>query len=290
MQSLTQRRLGPRDNGCSFSTPLTPSTNRPMFACQVFWLPKAGNSPGEYEDAFWPRQAGIESRGPIRLAVGDGATETSFSGLWARLLVSSYGRGRLTGDAVAAELRRIRRVWRKAVGQKPLPWYAEEKLRSGAFSSLTGLTLFPPEDRAARGGRWHAAAIGDSCLVQARGNDLVCSLPFSHSDEFDSRPRLVSSLESDNADDLTANGNSGAWQAGDSFYLMTDALACWCLRGLEAGERVFERLNEPQTQPDFETLVAELRSQLDSEGRPLLKNDDLTLLRCVAGNPQQVVP
>src|SRR5262249_35174793 len=150
-------------------------------------------------------------------------------GLWARLLVSSCGRGRLAGDAVAAELRRIRRVWRKAVGQKPLPWYAEEKLRSGAFSSLTGLTLFPPEDRAARRGSWHAMAIGDSCLVQARGNDLVCSFPFVHSDEFDSRPRLISSLDSDNPDNLAACSISGIWQPGDSFYLMTDALACWCL-------------------------------------------------------------
>jgi hypothetical protein len=261
-----------------------------MFACQVFWVPKAGNSPGEYEDAFWPRQTGFEGPSPVRLAVADGATETSFSGLWARLLVSSYGRGRLAGDAVADELRRIRRVWSKAVGQKPLPWYAEEKLRSGAFSSLAGLTLMPPEDRAARLGRWQATAIGDSCLVQARGHDFVCSFPFSHSDEFDSRPRLVSSLESEDPDDLAANDISGEWQAGDSFYLMTDALACWCLREVEAGERVFERLNEPQTPSDFETFVTALRSTNDPAGRPLLKNDDVTLLRCVADDPRQVAP
>jgi len=261
-----------------------------MFACQVFWMPKAGNSPGEYEDAFWPRHPIFESPGPVRLAVGDGATETSFSGLWARLLVSSCGRGRLEGEGVADELRRIRRVWRKAVGQKPLPWYAEEKLRSGAFSSLTGLTLFPPEERTARGGRWQATAIGDSCLVQARGNDFVCSFPYSHSDEFDSRPRLVSSLESDNPDDFAANTISGDWQAGDIFYLMTDALACWCLREAEAGQRVFERLNEPQTQSEFETFIAELRSQLDSEGRPLLKNDDVTLLRCAADDLRHIAP
>ena len=104
-----------------------------MLACHVFWLPKAGNTPAEYEDAFWPRHYCLDSSGPVRLAVADGATETSFSGLWARLLVAAYGRGRLTVDENEPALRRIRRIWKRAVGQKPLPWYAEEKLRSGAF-------------------------------------------------------------------------------------------------------------------------------------------------------------
>jgi hypothetical protein len=261
-----------------------------MFACHVFWTPKAGNTPAEYEDAFWPRQECFEASGGVRLAVADGATETSFSGLWARLLVSSYGRGRLTGDAAADELRRIRRVWRRAVGQKPLPWYAEEKLRSGAFSSLAGLELFPAEKGAAIAGDWQAAAIGDSCLVQVRGNDLVCSFPFAHSDEFNSRPRLVSSLDTDDPDDLAANTISGSWQAGDFFYLMTDALACWSLRGVESSEPVFERLNAPQTQADFEMLISDLRSTKDADGRPLLKNDDVTLVRCLAGAWSRVTP
>jgi hypothetical protein len=252
-----------------------------MFACHVFWMPKAGNTPAEYEDAFWPRQDCVEAFGPdLRLAVADGATETSFSGLWARLLVSSYGRGRLTGQAPAHELSKMRRVWRRAVGQKPLPWYAEEKLRSGAFSSLAGLTVFPMEKGAAIAGDWQATAIGDSCVVQARGNDLVSSFPFSQSEEFNSRPRLVSSLDSDAPDDLGANTISGSWQNGDAFYLMTDALACWCLRGVESDEPVFEKLNALQAPSDFELFIDELRSTIDTEKRPLLKNDDVTLIRC----------
>jgi hypothetical protein len=261
-----------------------------MFACHVFWTPKAGNTPAEYEDAFWPRRDCLEAAGTVKLAVADGATETSFSGLWARLLVSLYGRGRLSGEAAADELGKIRRVWRRAVGQKPLPWYAEEKLRSGAFSSLAGLTLFPAEKGAAIAGDWQAAAIGDSCVVQARGIGLVCSFPFLHSEEFNSRPRLVSSLDSDDSDELAANTISGSWRSGDAFYLMTDALACWCLRGVESSEPVFERLNAPQTQADFEMLISELRSTNDDEGKPLLKNDDVTLVRCIAGECIRVTP
>ncbi|MGE5191234.1 MAG: protein phosphatase 2C domain-containing protein [Deltaproteobacteria bacterium] len=250
-----------------------------MLACHVFWMPKAGNTLAEYEDAFWPREDRCDASAPLRLAVADGATETSFSGLWARLLVGSYGRGRLTAEASEEELRRIRRVWRRAVGHKPLPWYAEEKLRSGAFSSLLGVTLQPPESAAATLGDWHAMAIGDSCLVQARRSDVVRSFPFSRSDEFNSRPRLISSLDDDGADDFPFNAISGSWQAGDTFYLMTDALACCALRGLESNEPVFARLDALHSQAEFETLVSNLRSTTGSDGAPLLKNDDVTLVR-----------
>src|SRR5262245_2430901 len=196
-----------------------------MPACHVFWMPKAGNALSEYEDAFWPRQVGFGATSPVlRLAVADGATETSFSGLWARLLVSSYGRGRLTEEMAGDELRKIRRVWRRAVGHKPLPWYAEEKLRSGAFSSLAGLTISPSGKGSAGAGDWQATAIGDSCLFQMRGGDLIRSYPFSQADEFNSRPQLISSL--DGADeDFPAHKVWGSWEASDTFFLMTDALA-----------------------------------------------------------------
>jgi len=253
-----------------------------MPACHVFWMPKAGNARSEYEDSFWPRQDDFGATSPVlRLAVADGATETSFSGIWARLLVSSYGRGRLTGDAAGDELCKIRRAWRRAVGQKPLPWYAEEKLRSGAFSSLSGLTIFPPGNESAGAGDWQATSIGDSCLFQMRGGDLIHSYPFSQADEFNSRPRLISSLDGGDDPEFVAHTVRGSWQAGDTLFLMTDALACWFLRGMESSEPVSERLNTLQVQSDFELLIDELRSTIDAEGKPVLKNDDVTLLRCV---------
>ncbi len=252
-----------------------------MLACHVFWMPKAGNSLAEYEDAFWPREVPFCESVPLRLAVADGATETSFSGLWARLLVTAYGRGRLTDESRADELRKIRRVWRRSVGQKPLPWYAEEKLRSGAYSSLLGLTIDPPQSPDERNGTWHATAVGDSCLVQVRGDEMVSSFPYSCSDEFNSRPLLVSSLDGEDESEIGAQTRSGQWQSGDTFFLMTDALAAWFLRGVEAGEQVFARLHAVETQAQFETLVTDLRSTSDGEGMPRLKNDDVTLVRCM---------
>src|SRR4051812_45209913 len=108
---------------------------------RAFWLPKVGNSPSEYEDAFWPRKPFDANSTHIRLAVGDGATEASFSKLWARQLVRAYGNGVLTPDSISGGLAGLQTLWGRLVGREPLPWYAEEKLRDGAFSSLVGLTI-----------------------------------------------------------------------------------------------------------------------------------------------------
>jgi len=240
-------------------------------------MPKEGNTLAEYEDAYWPREKQFGDSLPLRLAVADGATETSFSGLWARLLVTAYGRSRLSEGNLQSALDQIRRVWRRSVGQKPLPWYAEEKLRSGAYASLLGLTILPPE---ASEGDWHASAVGDSCLIQARGDEMLSSFPFSHSEEFNSRPFLISSLASHDSPETGVNSMSGRWRPGDTFFLMTDALAAWCLRGVESGEDVFERLRLVETQTQFESLVTELRSTIDGDGPPCMKNDDVTLVRC----------
>ena len=62
---------------------------------EAFWLPKAGNTLEEYEDAFWPRKSIDRSTSMFRCAVADGATETSFSAVWAQTLVRAYCRGHL---------------------------------------------------------------------------------------------------------------------------------------------------------------------------------------------------
>ena len=62
---------------------------------KVFCCPKLGNSLEEYEDAWAHRQT---STG-IRVAVADGATESSFAKLWAVLLAESYVRSELAGQS-----------------------------------------------------------------------------------------------------------------------------------------------------------------------------------------------
>src|SRR5438270_10528537 len=94
---------------------------------QSYWLPKEGNATEDYEDAAWPVRMDRDAR-VFRCAVADGATETSFSGEWARLLVRAYTRGWLSGSGWDEGLATAQWAWREAVGDLPRAWYAEEKI------------------------------------------------------------------------------------------------------------------------------------------------------------------
>ena len=140
---------------------------------RALWAPKAGNRSDEYEDAFWPQRTinrTVNRSGSFRFAVADGATETSFAGLWARRLVRAYGSGCFAGRNWQNQLRREQAAWYAEVLQKPLPWYAEEKVHSGAFAALLGLELH--NDR-------RLAEPGDRRLLRAAvaGGRAGCRLP-----------------------------------------------------------------------------------------------------------------
>src|SRR5947207_13463202 len=94
----------------------------------AFHLPKNGNSAEEYEDAF----AGSAERG--RFAVSDGASESSFAGSWAKLLVDGFVREAKRPWEVGTWLEPLRQRWAEEIGSKPLPWYAEMKREDGAFA------------------------------------------------------------------------------------------------------------------------------------------------------------
>ncbi len=252
------------------------SAARLAIRADLLWLPKAGNTAEEYEDAWATSPADDSSSDHFACAVTDGATETSFAGLWARLLAEVYCAGGATPAALFATLPVAQATWREAVAAIPLPWYAEEKARQGAFAALIGLSLVADPD--ADGGQWTALAAGDSCLMQLRGDVLLTAFPIASATEFNNRPTLLSSEPARNvglADTLGYVG--GEWLPGDRFYLLTDAAACWFLTSYEAGEQpwtILDTLAEPADAPDFPGWVAGLRASR------AIRNDDVTLL-CV---------
>src|ERR1035441_2954618 len=139
-----------------------------LLFCEALWVQKAGNPEEEYEDAFWPKsRVSGEYRSGVSLAVADGATESSFSGIWARQLARAYCRGIIDPLNTNASLLKKQRVWSRVVGRKRLPWYAEEKIQNGAFSTILGLTLSDGNEGGSAGS-WQAFAVGDSCLVHVR--------------------------------------------------------------------------------------------------------------------------
>jgi Protein phosphatase 2C len=238
------------------------------FSVEAFSCQKAGNARTEYEDAWAIR--GSDSPTRCRVAVADGATESSFSALWAALLVESFVRARSTGPDFFDRLDAIRRLWRQKIRGRPLPWYAAEKARKGAYAAFVGASL----NAVNRG--WRAVAIGDCCLLHVTGQrELRHAFPLSHSEEFGSSPFLVGSMKKAGDDPLPhVRVSEGVLGPGDVLFFASDALAAWLLRRAEKGEPVWEAIvpDGIRTHEDFETLVALARE----EGT---RNDDMTLVR-----------
>lgn len=241
---------------------------------QAFFLPKAGNTTSEYEDAYWPQKTIDRSAETFSFAIADGATEASFSGLWATMLVRAFCKGWLTDTRLDASLTVLQKKWFQKVSKKPLPWYAEEKMRSGAFSSLLGLTLIKHKLNVIHKGRWQAMAIGDSCLFQVRQRRIIKPFPYVESKQFNNNPLLLSSNPVRNMD-VKANivWQKGIWMIGDEFYLMTDALACWLLQTLEDNDSPVELLRDIGDNKQFSEIISELRES------KRIRNDDVTFFR-----------
>ncbi len=242
----------------------------PTLAAAGFWLPKAGGRPEDYEDAS------AADAGAGRFAVADGASETMFAGPWARQLVARYvaepppmGPDARDGDRGLADwIRPLQEEWGRARSGASVPWYAEEKLKAGAYAALLGVEV----DAAA--GRWRALALGDCCMVTVRRNKVGVSFPLEKSAEFHNRPVLLSSV---------AASNEGVWdrarraegdaQPGDLLFLMTDALAEWFLREAELRRKPWGSLREIRAPEQFASFLDLLRRG------GAIRNDDSTLLR-----------
>lgn len=242
---------------------------------QSFYLQKGGNEKKEYEDAFSPNH--VERDGHLfRFAIADGATETSFAGVWAKMLVRAYANGSLDFPASLEALARLRERWRLIVGKRSLPWYAEEKVRFGASATFLGLTLEVPAE--AQEQIWcRAVAVGDSCLFHVRGDAFLAGFPIEKSADFTNQPALLSTNAGGDGGLLTELvTRAGEARPDDSFYMMTDALACWFWASYEQGQAPWQRLRDLGTRDakeSFGTFIGSLRKER------LIRNDDVTLLR-----------
>ena len=159
------------------------------FSVATFLAPKQGYEATECEDAvsYNLRKA--------RFSVADGATEGFASRYWARLLVRHWTLSEhpiLTAEQLVA--------WASTLGSRfdlrwqgrKLPWFAEEKARSGAFAAFVGVSFSESRGRL----HWQAVAIGDACLIVRRQGAVVASFPLDDPDRFSSHPILLASSRS----------------------------------------------------------------------------------------------
>jgi hypothetical protein len=233
-----------------------------------FWLPRRGSSSEEYEDAF-ARDAAAG-----RFALADGATESSFSALWAQLLVNDFVQNAAGDlDDWKKHLPGLQAQWYASVHRPSLAWNVEAKLEQGAFATFLGVVV----KYAGSIPQWDAAAVGDTCLFHTRGTELFSAFPVDRSDKFNNSPRLIGSRTSPEAlwkNSLPCIQASGL--SGDRLWLMTDALAQWCLLEHEKHDGPWPRLDamlhEPEPDRALGAWIDELRSSRQ------MRNDDVTLL------------
>ena len=236
---------------------------------RTFWLTREGHNATEYEDAL----AADEAAG--RFAVADGATEGCFTGLWAKLLVEGFVSNSVqeAGDWPDS-LPNLQSQWDADVRARNLPWYGEEGVRQGAFATFLGLAF---DSRSEHSYKWQAVAVGDTCVLHTRENKLIQAFPLTGAEQFDNFPKLVGSRMT--AEDVRTRQNlwtNGRGQSGDRLWMMTDALAQWCLTEIEAGRNPWRSLESLLTLPAIDEQFASLIQGLRNAGE--LRNDDVTLL------------
>jgi Protein phosphatase 2C len=234
---------------------------------QSFGVPKRDSSALEYEDAA---AAAPELHA---FAIADGATDSSFAGLWAQLLVEEFVRA--PANDWRSWLPPLQQRWEDRIGNQALPWYAEAKLRRGAFATFLGVVI---DGASAIGGNcWHGVAVGDCCLFQIRQQSLHGVFPNYSSEDFNNNPSLVGSRTPAKMlfDKNRLQTQTGAWQDGDQLWLMTDALAKWFLLQQEADQKPCEtvaRVLRSASSQDFTAWIDALRTAR------AIRDDDVTLL------------
>jgi hypothetical protein len=242
---------------------------------RAFRLPRQGYTLEECQDAL----AGDAERG--RFALADGAAESPHAALWARLLVEEFVRQNEYLPHWSSWLPSLQERWLSTLsfreyprnGKAEVPWYLEPGLAQGAFATFLGLVIAEND--------WFALAVGDSCLFQVRRGELMRTFPILRAADFSNAPWLVGSRTSP-IEVPHKNGlqQYGQCQAGDRFWLMTDALAQWFLVESEAGGKPWRSLealtyagsSDDEAQHAFALWIEGLR------GGRQLRNDDVTLL------------
>lgn len=207
-----------------------------------------------------------------RYAVSDGASESFDSKSWARLLVEKYvDDAAVDRDWVSAS---VDEYVHKARYDE-LSWSKQLAFDRGSFATLLGIEL------ANNGTDLEVLAIGDSVAFHVSGGALAASYPYTCAEQFDARPRLLSTLRAANEfvaePGFITEHSSRTWtpKPGDTLILATDAVAQWMLREIGAEQSSVRSLLDIHSPERFARLVTRLRDARR------MRVDDATVLRFV---------
>ena len=215
----------------------------------------------ECEDAI-----GI-NEGLSRFAVADGATEAFDAKSWANRLVTSW----INADVVDFEkwLEEQGRLQHESWNGLKLSWYAEEKSALGSFAAFVGVQIESVDDKL----RLRAVALGDSCLIHQRGDEILLSLPLSDANDFTSTPALApssSALLEKALPNVVTNEN---WlERGDVIWLLSDAVSAWFLCGSKRFSEFVSLMDD--SQDEMLKIFFERERQ-----RNRIKDDDIAVIK-----------
>lgn len=244
-----------------------------------YWvsIPKDGNDEKENEDAVALMPGRHQQQlTKFRCVVADGATQASFSRLWANILVNNAIKGYLTPSINKYEnvVKQSCEEWNSDIEKLDLSWFAKEKVTRGAFSTFLwiGMNTHKSQDFA----NLSAVSIGDTELIIVRNEKVIHAQPLGNSNDFNSSPMLISSKNEKNRD-LRPNFSRVRVVPGDDVILSTDALAKYLLSQYEMGINPLVTLepliwNEQDRYSFFKDWITTKRRAR------VLKNDDSTMV------------
>jgi hypothetical protein len=239
-------------------------------------LQKNGNQISENEDKYAPTlsNGAYFHTKEFRCAISDGATESSFSQIWADHLVNEYINAKFHDSS--GFIADAKRKWNGDVSRIEHTWASQEKIKNGSFATLVGFNI-NADDREniyPLGGKWKAIGIGDSCLFQFREEKSIQIIPIQNLSDFHNRPALLGTGLA--TEKYSENIFYGYWKSGDDFFLMTDALAEWAISNMRFGKNVSGILKDKLTRKSRENLFSEWINTL--RFRHEIKNDDTTVI------------
>jgi len=239
---------------------------------RLFTLAKDPEQPAAFQDACC-----IDSEQHIA-AIADGVSSALFSGPWAAILAESVVADSPNPDDPAefrAWLQRQRQRWEASIDTTNLAWFQKAKLPMGAFSTLLYVRVCPPTEShtgAFGGYRLVAFALGDSCLFQVRGGELVRSFPLERSEQFQADPIVLGSIDLKRDHLLEFAILDEMCYPGDELVLCTDAVAEWAVHSYETGDPPVWSDFWQMSEDDWRSGIAWLRQERQ------MRIDDATML------------
>lgn len=234
--------------------------------------PKLGNDEREYEDAFAAR----DDRG--KYAIADGASDSIFSGIWARNLVNTFvgmdgPDSEDTSDVIHSLIRSSRDSWYRDIKWGDLGLFVKNKAIKGSFSTFLGIDLH----RNDTGYIVDIIAVGDSCIMYLLDGKLE-SFPIDDPGKFSNTPNLIwSGYGAPFSGEFRwkkpeFSTLSLELEEGESIMLATDALSKWILENRETS---WDQLMDCG---GHESLFDDLRRKRE------MRNDDITLAIITPGS------